>query len=160
MASQSKNKFPAAEISPGLRLPAASQCPEDLTLSRMVSRVLSSYFNGCVPVLRYDRFLENSCGVQKLLSGELSQGLTHGRLSGSTSTIGQSPVPRDGSCAVLVFLVQHVEDIRAISRGSSHDSALLLVTASPLWRVDEFLEKYARKYIQKQIYTELLVSFY
>jgi len=108
----------------------------------MVSRVLSTYFEGCVPVLRYDRYLENSCGVQKLLSGELSQGYTHGRLSGSINSIGQSPVPRDGSCAVLVFLMQHVEDARAVSRtGTSRDSALLIVTASPLWRVDEFMDK-------------------
>ncbi|CAB3360215.1 Hypothetical predicted protein [Cloeon dipterum] len=132
-----------AEAQVGLRLPNQNQCPEDLMLSRMVSRVLDTYFSSCVPVLRYDRFLENSCGVQKLLSGELSQGLTHGRLSGSINTVGQSPVPRDGSCAVLVFMVQHVEDARAISRaGTSHGSALMLVTASPLWRVEEFVNKW------------------
>jgi hypothetical protein len=131
------------EVSPGLRLPGGSQCPEDLLLSRMVSRILSTYFDGCVPVLRYDRFLENSCSVQKLLSGELTQGFTHGRLSGSINSVGQSPVPRDGSCAVTVYLMQHVEDARAVSRaGTSHDAALLMVTGSPLWRVDEFMDKY------------------
>lgn len=133
----------AVEVIPGLRLPILNECPEESPLSRMVARILDSYFRGCIAVLRYDRFLENSCGVQGLLSGALSGGLTHGRLSGTVNGVAQSPVPRDGPCAVPVLMIQHVEDVRSISRvGTSHASATVLVTASPLWRVEEFLERY------------------
>jgi len=119
---------------------ASQEFRQGTSLVVLLTKIINKYMGACIPVVLYDKYVENSEGyILQRLFEEFPTTFIHGKVSDNYTISNPLMLePPDSKCRSYVLFVSDALKVRNII-GSQIDNKVLVVPRSTQWKLQEFL---------------------